>query len=169
MELRKKLRLAHLASLLLALVVVVWAHDGLPDRVATHFGVDGVADGWGSRSTSVILLCGTVVLSTLLLWGTAALVAVVPTQLMNIPNRSWWLAPERKDHTVALIGAWAYGFGALVNLFLAWVTLQVASANRATPPHLDGSAMWGGLVVFLTLALASVVALVLPFVRRPGR
>lgn len=47
--------LANVAVTLVSLVL-------LPDRVAIHFGLRGVADGWASRSVHALLMTGTHVL-----------------------------------------------------------------------------------------------------------
>ena len=167
MNTRSIARPLHLLSAVAAVGVVAWSHAGLPEQVAIHFNASGVADSFASRSTSQLLLAGTVVVMTVIFWGIAALIRVVPVSMVNIPHREYWLAPERKERTVASIGAWGHWFGAGVNLFLGWVAYLAAQANLASPPRLDPTPMISGLVVFGAVATAGVIGLVVRFARRP--
>lgn len=167
MDARAKLRLLHVATMVGAIVVTVLAHSGLPDRVAIHFGITGVADGWATRMTSVLFLSGAIVVVTAILAGVASLAGALPARFVNVPHRTYWLAPERKAETVAFIGAWGHGFGAAVNLFLAWIGWLVGRANLAQPPRLDGGPLWAGFIVFIVTVVASVATLVVRFGRVP--
>lgn len=167
MDIRRPFRLLHLATMVAAVAVALWSHEGLPERVAIHFDFAGVADGFASRSTSAWLLAGAVVAATAILWGVASLARILPPSAINVPNRSYWLAPDRRQETVRFIGAWGHGFGAAVNVFLAWVAFLVGRANLQAPPHLDNGPMWVGLAVFVVAVGASVTALVARFARVP--
>ncbi len=43
-------------AVLVALAFSLWAYDRLPARVPIHWGIDGRANGWGSRGTGALLL-----------------------------------------------------------------------------------------------------------------
>lgn len=75
----------------------------LPDTVASHFGINGAADNWMSKQ-SFIIFYGTVLVSTAALFLFVGLFAhVVPDNLLNLPNKQYWLAPERRNETYAYI------------------------------------------------------------------
>jgi serine/threonine-protein kinase len=91
---------------------------------------------------------------------------VLPAGLINIPNRAYWLAPERRGDTLA----WFFRQGLWLAIVLTW---WVAAVNRIlfkaqtpTPPHLDAGLLGltvGGLLGF---TLFFIVRMVIRF-RRP--
>ena len=66
----KKLYLALLALCVLNFAAHLYFYPALPDTVPTHWGFDGQADGWGPKST-VLLLCA-------LPMGILLMLAIVP-------------------------------------------------------------------------------------------
>ena len=76
---------------LLWLGVLAWQVAVLPERVPTHFGADGRADGWSSRTGALafsaliplLVVLPMPLLSRLALWA--------PGQI-NAPNKEWWTA-----------------------------------------------------------------------------
>ena len=78
-----------------------WYWPQLPERVATHFGVDGQPNDWMSRTDSTMLLAGLQigVPSFLLVMNTIS--SRFPESMLNIPNKDYWLSPERRGTTLA--------------------------------------------------------------------
>ncbi|MDN5723137.1 MAG: DUF1648 domain-containing protein [Corynebacterium sp.] len=71
--------------------VVVWQVMVLPERVPTHFGSGGEADGWSSKTGALafsILLPLLVVFPMPLM----SLMALKWPTSINAPNRDWWTA-----------------------------------------------------------------------------
>ncbi|HEU5396877.1 MAG TPA: hypothetical protein VFV81_06905, partial [Verrucomicrobiae bacterium] len=66
----------------------------------------------------------------------ALLMRVLPAWTFNLPNRDYWLAPERRDQTVAVIAGQLLWLACLMILFLAGIFGLTVEANRLTPPHL---------------------------------
>ena len=67
-------------GVLSAIFVVVFNYRDLPQRIPTHFGITGVADGWGGKS-SLWALVGV----TCFLYAVLSLVRFLPPKLMNVP------------------------------------------------------------------------------------
>lgn len=122
----------------------------LPDPLASHFDANGRADGCSSQRSFFVL--GGVVLAGLVLLaaGLPALVRTLPTSLVNLPRREYWLAPERRAATVATLGAWMAWFGVATLGPLLGVFELVYAANRGAEgtPHLSGT-IWVLLVGYL--------------------
>ena len=149
-----------LAALVVSLGVFVWyTSQSLPPVVASHFAPAGAADGFTPRASYIGLMIGLVL-------GIPLLVAVLPALLagrgsasFNIPNRDYWLAPERKARTVAFVRAHGFWLAGAVALFLAYTHWLVVRANELQPPVLSGSGLFAGLVAFLVAVAAWLVAL----------
>lgn len=120
----------------LACVRYAMAASAMPPVVASHFGADGKPNGWMSRDAFAwfgIIPFGAVVLVSFV---GQILVAVLPPNLINLPNKDYWLAPERKDETVRRFGAYIEWFGVAMTALLWLVYEQVFEANaRQGPIH----------------------------------
>jgi len=94
------------AALLVAQgMLLAGAWGELPVEVAVHFGADGVADGWGPKS-SILWICGLVSVVVLVCFHVpAVLIRWMPRRLLNFPNKAYWLAPERAASTVVRLQA----------------------------------------------------------------
>ncbi|WP_139379581.1 DUF1648 domain-containing protein [Zoogloea sp. LCSB751] len=128
----------------------VWhSAQTLPPIVASHFSASGIANGFMPRQAYVIGF-------SLLLIGIPLLIAFLPGSLarrssahLNIPNRPYWLAPERRDMTLSFISSHGKWFAAAVSLFLGYVHWLIVQANRLQPPTLSSADILGGLAIFL--------------------
>ncbi len=108
----------------------------LPERVATHFGGRGEADGWMSRSTDLVFFGGLGVGLPLFFMVLSLLTGLMPARFVNLPHREYWLAPERRAQTLAYISRQMIWMSCLMVLFLSGIHYLTILANRATPPHL---------------------------------
>jgi hypothetical protein len=94
-------------------VATVWSQ--LPSVMASHFDGAGRPNGFMPRNaffTTMALVGGGSILLTL--FAPVGL-RYVPTQLINLPNRDYWLAPERRDASIARL-----------ETVLSWLSVQVA-------------------------------------------
>lgn len=145
--------LAVAPAFLLATVVA------LPDRIPTHFGAGGMPDGWMTRSGyTAFMLAFTVALPILV----AAAIGVLPSfapRLVNLPNRDHWLAPERRDDSLAFLGRHACRLGCLMVLLAMGVHWLIVRASRSTPPQLEEGRLLWVLAAFLVALVIWVVAI----------
>ncbi|MHB1305465.1 MAG: DUF1648 domain-containing protein [Limisphaerales bacterium] len=141
---------------MVAVADFAWLVPQLPDRVATHFNAAGVADGWSTRSgfltTCVVTLALTAILIPALAWG----LRFIPPRWINIPNRDYWLAPERSDETRRVVGDVVGWIGALIFAMLIALYHLMMRANLSPEPNLG---FWPWVVVGANLTLTLVVLL----------
>lgn len=87
-------------TLAAAIVQAAWWYPRLPAQVPTHFGPNGLPDGWSTPTQMIVVFVGLQFISA----GSLALVAIalkfIPNSMINIPNRQYWLAPERREATL---------------------------------------------------------------------
>ena len=122
---------------------------GMPPVLATHFGGNGLPNGWQSQSqffTLEIVLLG---VCLLLAFGIPWLISVLPTSLVNIPNKEYWLAPQRRVETLAFFRAQFAWFGCAFLALLIVVNQLVFNANQAQPRQLNSGAFVLAMVAFL--------------------
>ena len=128
----------------------------LPGLVASHFGASGDANGFMTRSFYMIFMVVFVIgLPALMVLVTWRAVGSAKARL-SLPNRDYWLAPERRAETIAFLRVGVLWFGALLVTFLCYVHVLVVLANEAQPVHLAGSWFIGALVVYFVVLLVGV-------------
>jgi uncharacterized membrane protein len=152
--------------LLIAILFVTGTASELPPTVASHFDAAGQPNAFMSRSGYIrFVLCvavGLPVAVVAILWA----VYSRATDL-KMPNREYWLAPERLDRTRAFLVAHGVWFGSLLvtlGCFVHWLEL---GANRQQPPHLSNQSFAAILIAFLIATTAWIVTLMFAF-RRPA-
>lgn len=162
---RRALILAFLFNIALGLLSLSW----LPERVAIHFGPQGVPNGWASREVNAALI----LLTQLLLFGTFFalpwLLERLPARWINMPRRDYWLAPERARRTRERIVRFTDEFGVATLGFLAVIALLTIDANRTRPVRLDEGLFLVTLAAYLLYMLAWTIRFILAFRRRPAR
>jgi uncharacterized membrane protein len=152
-------RSAFLVLVAVIAIFVLVTSMALPPIVASHFGPAGAADGFMSRSVYTIFLLVMAV-------GAPLCLAFLPASLIrkrgdhiNLPNRAYWLAPERRETTTRFLRLYGLWFAMAVALFLAYVHWLVVQANRLQPPTLSNAHMIGALVVFFVFLAVWLVVL----------
>lgn len=154
----------------LAAAGFVWfSGQAMPAVVASHFGSSGRADAFMPREGYVRFMTALVLLLP-------ALVVYLPNWLLarigfavNLPNKQYWMAPERREETLAYLRDNTFRLGYLLVGLLVYVHWLVVRANASVPPELDSAWLVGGLMAFVVGAAACVVALVRRFMRVPDR
>ena len=141
------LALALLYGVLVALVAE--AYPRLPERVASHFSLGGEPDGWMSRpSYAASILLGAAMVA-IVCAGALYIARYLPVTSVNIPNRAYWLAPERRRETYDKLLAFGLWLDCLdVALFIGLHILTVR-ANRAVPVRLPAREAGGLMGLFL--------------------
>lgn len=147
-------------TLALGIVFVLATDVLLPPIVASHFVAGGAANGFMPRSSylrfTIVLLAGLPLLIAFL----SSLATLLPSRFINLPNREYWLAPEREDETLSYIRKQGYHFGELLVIFLCFIHWLVIRANSHNPPLFPESLFFIGLATFLV----GLVALLARFV-----
>jgi uncharacterized membrane protein len=133
-------------GVLLALVVVqiAWYWPRLPATVASHFDGSGRPNGWLSKEMFLAVYAGVVALLAVVF----SAARFIPTSLWNLPNRGYWLAPERRAATVARFGD-AMAWFANATLALVLVTFELAFRANLPGGTFAAPPMWLFLAVYL--------------------
>src|SRR5687767_14071272 len=89
---------------------VLFTGNGLPEVVASHFGAGGAANGAMGKGAYTVFMLVMVIGVPLLVAGSTLLVRKLPPQLVNLPNKRHWLAPERRAESLEALGSLTMGF-----------------------------------------------------------
>ena len=88
-----------LAAIVFCAVDYGYHYKRLPPRVASHFDAQGRADGWSTKGEMVGMALVTLVVVAATLAMMWLLAYYAPPSLINLPNKDYWLAPERQADT----------------------------------------------------------------------
>ncbi len=111
----------------------------LPDRIATHFDGTGAANGFMTRGPYLGLMALlAVVVPTFVLFSVRGAMRRASDRI-NIPNREYWLKPERREEAMHWLLAHAARLAAGISAFAFLLHLVLIRANGSVPPRLEPS------------------------------
>ncbi|MEI7946433.1 MAG: protein kinase [bacterium] len=142
--------------------MVLTTASQLPERVATHFGFEGRADGWMSRNVYQIFEITFPLVIGLIFTGTSAMIRFFPAKYVNLPRKDFWLVPERRALTASIIRSRMTWLACLMTLFFGGLHVLTLEANRVQPPQLP----MGGLLMVVMFFLISLMIWVILLLMR---
>lgn len=140
----------------------------LPARVATHFNWQGQPDDWMDRSTHLIFITALGLLLPLFILGIFAMTRWLPSSMINVPHRNYWLAPKQRSETNAYLMRHALWLACGLLLFVGGINYLIVEANQNVPAQLASGPTMLLTVGFLLGVVAWSVALVWHFARVPA-
>lgn len=129
----------------------------LPERVAIHFGANGMADSWAPNYINTLIMTGTEVLIFFSFYYSSRLMMVFPKRLINLPNKDYWLQPERLPQTKLKINSWMYRFGTACFLFFLAIGALTIDANLSNPVAINLTVFFTCLGLFLAYTIWWIV------------
>lgn len=150
----KNMKTTTIAYLILCAVCVLHAlyySSLLPEHVAIHFNSAGHPDAWGNKIQLITIYFISVGVIAVLCLGFALFAHKVPVSLLNLPNKDYWLAPERKQETFEYISVRILWIGLLTILLFIAMNHQVFRVNLGEIATLDYFWTMIGVYFFLTL------------------
>ena len=151
---------------LIALLFVTGTAAELPLTVASHFDAAGRPNAFMSRGGYIrFALCLCVGLPVLVV----AILTLVYSRAveLKLPNREYWMAPQRIHRTRSFLvahGVWLGSLLVVLSCVIHWLEL---GANRRQPPHLSSQTFAVCMIAFLIAMAAWIAALMFAF-RRPA-
>ncbi len=158
---------AYLIFYVLVLLQLAHNYTMLPEIISTQFDINGTPTRSMSRQDFAMFHIGFVVFMSCIFAGGGYLVSRLPVKYLNIPNKDYWLAPERRRDTLmglrkdlAVMGLIVGAFVFLVDYFV----MDAAMSNRRgmTPETLST------LLTSMAAATGLFVARLLMKFRRPN-
>lgn len=146
-------------SVVAAVLFVGLTGHALPDVVASHFAASGKANAFMSRGTYLGFMVALVVALPLVVALSGRLASVLPARLVNLPNKTYWLAPERRDATLQALFERTGWLALLLLAFLCFVHWLVVQANVSVTKELPQVPFFVGLTLLLGGTLGWAVAL----------
>lgn len=127
--------------------VLFWPQ--LPNKVASHFNGAGQPDGWMSKTNFVAMTLLLQFGLAAMMFGIGWLVRVLPPSMINIPNKEYWLAGERRDQTLNDSAAMMAWIAAGTAVFMMVIFYFSFDANVGEKNGLNSTATWIAVVIYL--------------------
>jgi uncharacterized membrane protein len=134
-----------------------------PTQMAAHFNVQGDPDRfvakpeffWFQVQTMLVVVGVSLLLQILSLF--------IPVNLINMPNREYWLAPERREETLDRINSFGPAmFGVVLLVIQAGFEVSVQT-NLQMPIHFNAQLMTSVMIVSLVVIGVMLAWLVMSF------
>ena len=107
----------------------VWIYPSLPESVASHFGPDGSANGNLAKKTFLGLFAMSEFMALFSFLIVPILIKSLPKDLINLPNKDYWLAEERIAATQKTLSSQLFWMGAGTLLFLFMIKKHLIDIN----------------------------------------
>lgn len=154
--------------LLLGVGQLAWHFPKLPNEVASHFDGAGEPDGFMSKSRYMMFQAGLLVGLPLVLLGSGQLLSVLPTSMVNMPNREFWFHPDRKAETLSFMQSMMAWITIATQAFFILISQLVYSANVRPNGNLTTPIFLVVLVAYFVAIGASVLVMMRRFQLPPG-
>jgi uncharacterized membrane protein len=150
------------------LIYFSFLYPQLPDPMASHFNANGVATAWMPKSGFFLLFAFVMLFASTPVFLLPWQIAAKSNDKLNLPNKEYWLAPERRGETMRYLGIQMGWFGcALLAMLLCGFYFAVA-ANLKPDHSFDSSSFYVALVAFLIFSFSLPVRLLSHFRNVPS-
>lgn len=137
----------------------------LPERVASHFGASGAANGWMTKSQFLMTYAAILLPALFLEFWLQRSIAATPEKKLNLPNKEYWLSPERRAGTFAYFESFFAWYGCAFLLLEVFAMGMAMRANFQSPPRMPTAPIVSAIAAFLLFTVASVAAMLWRFSR----
>jgi len=135
-----------------------WSYAQLPDKVASHFDGTGNPNDWSTKEQFAMYYGVVLVAVAAVFGGIAWLIGHIPPSLVNLPNRQYWLAPERQKQTIRIVSRDLIWFANATILFMIVIMQLIVHANLNPPPELQ-SGFWIAFGAYMIFVAAWLIGL----------
>ena len=153
---------------LVCLLMMGYYYPQMPQRMAAHFAADGSPNGWQPRDAFFLLMFVICASSAIVAFFAPWQIASKSDARINLPNKEYWLAPERREATMRYIASAMAWFGCGLLFVLISGTFLAMRANLAPDHRFNSEAMLAVLAAFLLFLAFLIVQLLGRFRRVPS-
>lgn len=158
-----------LTLLLLLVAAGAWQllhyYPRLPETIAVHFGASGAPNGWSAKTPFVLIYAAIEAAMALAALAMAFFGQRLPVSFLNMPNRDYWLAQERRGESLALFWTRTVWIEVTTLAFLIVVAEIIFRANLAE----RGPRLTGDFALVIIAFVAAVVWQSVDLIRRFSR
>jgi uncharacterized membrane protein len=161
-------RLPKLVFVLLVIYAAIHfstSYTQMPEVVASHFDGRGVPNGWQTKTAFFGVFIAMTVLSVVIGFGLSAIIGAVPIQLINLPNKQYWLSPEQRGATMEVLKSYFAWFSCAIYLMMIVFFDYAVQSNLHPEKPPAASHLWYTLAVFLGFLVVWLIRMFTRFAR----
>jgi uncharacterized membrane protein len=136
-----------------ALIYFSYLYPQLPERMPSHFNSSGAPNAWMPKSSFFTFFPGVIFLVCLISLGVPKLISRLPPDQINLPNKGYWLAPDRRADTFQFFEASFAWFGCAMLAFFVFGIYLAAQASLAPASGFDTNTFLLGLAALFVFLL----------------
>jgi serine/threonine-protein kinase len=157
MKQTKALVFVYVVLLIFCVAFVLLTAQSLPLVVASHFDAAGHPNAHMPRDNYIVLYMALLVLVPSCVAALPWFISKIPMAYVNLPNRTYWLAPEKMAETKQVLQSYMITLAIGLVCFLTgihWLVLK-AHQNNSTdiPAQIPSHWLWIGTGLFVALTL----------------
>ncbi|MGB2662657.1 MAG: DUF1648 domain-containing protein [Candidatus Acidiferrum sp.] len=157
----------YLAAAVSAILRCAYVYPELPDVMASHFNAYGEPNGWQPKPAFFILIAVVILTPAIPAFIVPRRFPSIPADKINLPNKSYWLAPERREETWRFLSAQMAWFGCALLFLLLYAMSQAIDVNLPSVGLFNWQGMWYALGAFMLFIAVWIVHLLRHFSRVP--
>lgn len=135
----------------------------LPERLASHFSASGAANGWMTKSQFLITYAAVIVPALIVEFWVPSKIARTGGDKLRMPNKEYWLAPERRAETFGYFKRFFAWYGCAFLLIEVFAMGLAMRANFQNPPQLPNGPMITAIAAFVVFNIVGVVMMIRRF------
>ena len=147
----------------LAITQSIYFYPLLPEVVGSHFDVAGKVNGTSSKMGYFIVYFVSLVITSSFTIILPLIFKYVPTSMINLPHREYWLSDERREESFKFLNVHFSWFGVATMLLMVIIFHLTFLANLSPIKELSVPAPWALLVAFVLFTVWWTVVLLRRF------
>lgn len=117
------------ATALASLAHFLYYYPQLPERVISRFGLQGEPQGYMDKTSFLVFMLGLLLGLPLFLAVVSWLTRYLPNELINMPNKDYWLHPSRRESSLRRMEAYVLWISAATSALLMYCNHFAFHAN----------------------------------------
>jgi uncharacterized membrane protein len=154
------------AGLLFAVVDLVSHYNLLPPRMASHFDLQGNANGWSTKGQFIGFMAIMLMVVSMAPVSIVSAALFMPASVINMSHKEYWFAPEREAESRRALAEWGLWFGGATLWYMVLVLHDALKANLRQPPRLEF--IWWMLAGYLAIVGYLIYRMIMRFGRPPA-
>lgn len=141
----------------------IYAFPQMPSRMASHFAASGTPNGWMTKEQFFVIYAITFLPAIFVEFWVGGRIATKSDARINLPNKEFWLAPERRAETFAYFDSFFAWYGCALLALLVFVFGLAMRANLGSEPRLPAGPTLTAVAAFVLFNVVAIVAMLRRF------
>ncbi len=164
----KKVYFIYFALLLTGVIQGIYYQPHMPEIMASRFDASGTPVSSMSKDRYVGLAIGSILFLTGMFLSFPLFIHKTPNRLINLPNKDYWLSPERRQNTLIYFLDKLDIMGIITIVFMLIAFELGYRANLVNPVHFKSGIMWTCFAIFMICIIIWTYRFCMHFTKIPS-